>query len=98
MATNNIPKNKDTAMEEADKWLEYVGLIKTRDSHRREAEAADKVRRQEWRKYYIADKRIRELDDILGINDFDDLVIPSDDEQKTPRNCPGAPRKRSKQV
>jgi len=85
------------AMKDSQNWLEYVQLVRERDDCRRAAEKADRERRLQWVAYYKAEKRIKELDILLGVNDVcgDDVEI--EEETKIPeKTCPGAPRKRSR--
>ena len=55
--------------QEAEKWLEYVSLVKKRDEARFKAEQCDKDRRAAWKEYYSCDRQIAKLNYDLGLND-----------------------------
>ena len=66
----------------ADKWRGYVIAVKERDQHRMRAEEYERKRREQWRSYYVLDKKIKEMNADLGI-----------DEVATFKEPPPAPKK-----
>ena len=78
-------KSKNSAVDEADQWLEYVAAVKKRDQARHAAEGFDKERRAAWREYYKYEKQITQMNEALGLNEM------VDEEEPKP---PNAPRKK----
>lgn len=74
--------------KEAEMWCEYVAAVKKRDAARFKAEDADKERRAAWREYYAMEKKLKQMNCELGL---DDVV---EDEKKD--ECPPAPKKKRK--
>lgn len=66
---------------EAAAFREYVKLVKERDGFRRQGEIYEKLRKQQFAKYYETEKKILKLQE--------DLAIDLED-------CPPAPTKKLK--
>lgn len=95
--SNNIPSTSDLPSEISLRWQEYANCIASREDSRTAAEAADKQRRKYWRSFYIYNKRITELNRILGIDEHaQDIIDEEKEESKVmEKACPGAPKKRA---